>query len=322
VKAKEYTTLNQEWKRDSKTEAIMSPPKEAEPPDQTLVFNNRAKDGSISAEITPVAGQLSEQFGYQFCECAFVFRFVDRDNFYFAGIGGFGAKFFIAKVSQAEYRLLSSQGYAKELAPGTKYWLSIAFLADRITLFHNQVPVLGAIDGTFSSGFCGLRTNRTEGSFENVDIIAARPKCFVIMPFSSELDYVYRVIKETVEGHDMDCVRADERLVSEPIVENVKNQIAGAEIVIVDFTGRNPNVYFEAGLADAWKKKWVVLAQSSDDLAFDVRHIRSITYSNKLGEDQKLKSNLSRALAELLVSPATGDAGSSSSGPIANLRQS
>src|SRR5688572_20124800 len=33
--------------------------------------------------------------------------------------------------------------------------------------------------------------------------------------------------------------------------------LAGADIVVVDFTNRNPNVYFEAGLADAWKKKWI-----------------------------------------------------------------
>jgi hypothetical protein len=165
-----------------------------------------------------------------------------------------------------------------------------------MTLFHNDVPILNAIDNTYFSGFCGLRTNRTEARFENVDIQAVRPKCFVIMPFDAELDYVYRVVRETVEHHNMDCLRADERFISEPIIEDVKSQIAGADFVVADFTNRNPNVYFEAGLADAWKKKWIVLAQSTNDLAFDVQHIRTIIYSNKMGADSKLRESLEQAL--------------------------
>jgi hypothetical protein len=75
------------------------------------------------------------------------------------------------------------------------------------------------------------------------------------MPFSSELSYVYRVIKELVEGNGMTCVRADEVFVAEPAIEEIRRQISQADLVIVDFTGRNPNVYYEAGLADAWNKR-------------------------------------------------------------------
>jgi hypothetical protein len=161
---------------------------------------------------------------------------------------------------------------------------------------RNDVPILNAIDNTYFPGFCGLRTNKTETKFEHVDIQAVRPKCSVIMPFDAELDFVYRVVKETVEQQNMDCLRADERFISEPIMEDVKSQIAGADFVVVDFTNRNPNVYFEAGLADAWKKKWIVLAQSTNDLAFDVQHIRTIIYSNKMGADSKLRESLGQTL--------------------------
>ena len=119
------------------------------------------------------------------------------------------------------------------------------------------------------------------------------------MPFDDELAFVYRVIKETIEKYDMECCRADERFISEPIMEDVKSQIAGADLVVVDFTNRNPNVYFEAGLADAWHKKWIVLAQSNQDLAFDVKHIRAILYSNMMGADSRLRESLEKALTEL-----------------------
>jgi hypothetical protein len=82
-------------------------------------------------------------------------------------------------------------------------------------------------------------------------------------------------------------------------MDEVKKRIAGADLVIVDFTGRNPNVYYEAGLADAWQKDWIVLAQASEDMTFDVRHIGSIRYSNTMCADAKLREDLEKAMQAL-----------------------
>jgi hypothetical protein len=296
---KKYTALSADWNVDLEKAETLSPAKDSEP-NQILLFSEWVKDGAVSATMTPLAGQPDPNLGHDFRECAILFRYTDRDHFYLAGVGGFGMKFFIAKVSPSEWRLLDGTGRAGSLKFRESYHLRVAFSGDRITLFHNEAPILNAIDSTYFSGYCGLRTNRTEAKFENIDIQAVRPKCFVIMPFDAELEFVYRVIKETVEQHAMDCQRADERFISEPIMEDVKSQIAGADLVVVDFTNRNPNVYFEAGLADAWKKKWIVLAQSKNDLAFDVQHIRTIVYSNTMGADAKLRENLEHALKETL----------------------
>jgi hypothetical protein len=294
MKPKKHTALSADWNVNLETAEFSSPSKDSEP-NQIVIFGDRGKDGTLSAAIIPITGQPDPNWGHELRECALLFRYNDRDHYYLAGIGGFGQKFFIAKVSP-EWRLLDGTGLAASLKSHEPYHLRVEFTGDRITLFHNDVPILSAIDNTYFSGFCGLRTNRTEARFENVDIQAVRPKCFVIMPFDAELDYVYRVVRETVEHHNMDCLRADERFISEPIIEDVKSQIAGADFVVVDFTNRNPNVYFEAGLADAWKKKWIVLAQSTNDLAFDVQHIRTIIYSNKMGADSKLRESLEQAL--------------------------
>ena len=58
--------------------------------------------------------------------------------------------------------------------------------------------------------------------------------------------------------------------------------------------GRNPNVYFEAGMAFAWNKNWIVLAQSAADLSFDVQHVRTLLYSNRMGADVQLRESLRR----------------------------
>jgi hypothetical protein len=298
MKPNKYTALSADWDANLKTAAFSSPSKDSGP-NQMIVFSDRVQDGTISASVTPISGQPDENWGYELRECAVLFRYHDREHFYLAGIGGFGMKFFIAKVSASEWRLLDGIGLAGSLKSREQYHLAVGFSGDRITLFHNDVPILTAIDSTYSEGLCGLRTNRTEAVFKNIDIQAVRPKCFAIMPFDPQLDSVYRVIKDVVEQHGMDCLRADERFISEPIIEDVKRQIAAAKLVVVDFTNKNPNVYFEAGLADAWKKPWIVLAQSIHDLAFDVRHLRSIIYSQS-DADSGLRKNLEQALKEIM----------------------
>lgn len=298
MKPQKYTALTTDWKVNLDAAEFSSPSKDE--PSDMIIFGHRVKDGAISACVTPIAGQLDAIWGYDFRECGLIFRYSDRDHFYLAGIGGFGRRFYLAKVSPSEWRMLDGTGPAQSLQFYEGYNLRVEFNSDRITLYHNDVPVLNAIDNAYFSGFCGLRSNRTQGEFTNVDIEAVRQKCFVIMPFDAEMNFVYRVIKSTVEEHGMECNRADERFISQPIMEDVKTQIAGSDLVIVDFSNRNPNVYYEAGLADAWKKKWIVLAQSANDLAFDVQHIRTIVYSNKLGADSSLKDSLQKALTETL----------------------
>jgi hypothetical protein len=155
------------------------------------------------------------------------------------------------------------------------------------------------VDESYQSGQCGLAAWQTRARFENVQVRKAKPRAFVIMPFTSELDFVHGVIERTITQYGIDCVRADQIAISRPVMEDVKAQIAEADLVIVDFTNKNPNVYYEAGLADAWKKDWIVLAQSTDDLTFDVRHIRCINYSNTMGADVKLHTALENALKAL-----------------------
>jgi hypothetical protein len=193
----------------------------------------------------------------------------------------------------------TSVGQAKSVAKHKNYRLQVKFSGSQVTLFENDVQQLVYIDETHRLGQLGLRTWNTSARFENLCALKARPKAFLVMPFKSEFDFVHKVIERTAVAFDVDCVRADEIAISRPVMDDVKAQVAEADLIIVDFTGKNPNVYYEAGLADAMKKDWIILAQSSDDLSFDVRHIRCIQYSNVMGADQKLKTDFENALAAL-----------------------
>ena len=190
---------------------------------------------------------------------------------------------------------------------GKTYHLRVDFNGGQITVYENQVQQFTVQDDAYVRGQFGLRTWRTQALFENERIQPAQPRCFVVMPFASELGFVYHTIKEVIESYQIACERADEVYLSSPVMEDVKQRISEADLVLVDFTGRNPNVYYEAGLADAFKKDWIVLAQTSDDMTFDVRHIRSIRYSNTMGADIRLRDDLNQALRGLgyKLPPAT-----------------
>ena len=61
-------------------------------------------------------------------------------------------------------------------------------------------------------------------------------------------------------------------------MKDVWSAIYYSEAVIADCTGRNPNVFYEIGIAHTLGRKTVLIAQQIDDIPFDVRHIRSIIY--------------------------------------------
>ena len=295
-----YAMLEDDWKVEG---ASFISPSVKERPAQMLLFGDRLRNGSISADITIVDSQ-TRHTGEATMEASLVVRYGGPDSYYYAGTGAFLTKFFIGKAVPGPLWLARTwAGQHSSVRMKKTYRLRLEFSGSRIILYENDVQQLTVIDESYPTGQCGLAAWRTHARFENVQVLKAKPRAFVIMPFTSQLDFVHSVIEKTVDRYGIECVRADQIAISRPVMDDVKTQIAEADLVIVDFTGKNPNVYYEAGLADAWKKDWIVLAQSSEDMTFDVRHIRSIRYSNTMGADEKLKTDLENALKALHYRP-------------------
>jgi hypothetical protein len=303
-----YAMLEDDWKVEGTS---FESPLVKDRPGQTLLFGARLRNGSVSADITLLESHTRQASGEPAMEAALVVRYGAADSYFYAGTGAFHAKLFIGKVNPGPlWQSRAWVGQHAALLKNKKYRLRVEFSGSQIALYENDVQQLVVIDETYQIGQCGLAAWKTHARFDNVQVCKARPRAFVIMPFKSELDFVHEVIEQTVDSHGIDCVRADQIAISRPVMEDVKTQIAEADLVIVDFTGKNPNVYYEAGLADAWQKDWIVLTQTTDDLTFDVRHIRSIQYSNTMGADKKLKADLENALKALQYKPE-GEAGGS-----------
>lgn len=79
-------------------------------------------------------------------------------------------------------------------------------------------------------------------------------------------------------------------------MKDVLKSISLADYLIADLTGRNPNVYYELGIAHALMKKVVLLAQDLQDIPFDLKHQRILEYSDTVAGAAKLRTDVKRYL--------------------------
>lgn len=103
--------------------------------------------------------------------------------------------------------------------------------------------------------------------------------CFVLMPLSQEFQPVYDDhIKTVAESLGLHCLRADSIFDNRAIIEDIWASINKARVVIADLSGKNPNVFYETGIAHTVGKEVVIITQNIEDVPFDLRHLRHIQY--------------------------------------------
>lgn len=121
----------------------------------------------------------------------------------------------------------------------------------------------------------------------------------VMMPFSAEFDNVYSAISKACINSGMKSERADDIWLNDAIIEDVVHLIATSRVVIADLTNKNPNVFYEVGVAHTLGKEVILLAQNQDDVPFDLRHLRFVKYLNNSEGREKLIEKIEGRLGKL-----------------------
>lgn len=115
-----------------------------------------------------------------------------------------------------------------------------------------------------------------------------KPFVFVLMPFDPAFDDLFQLgIKAACEAAGAYCERLDDQIFQENMLNRIYNEIAKADIVIAEMTGRNPNVFYEVGYAHALGKRVVLMTKAVDDIPFDLQQYSHIIHGNRIGEVQK-----------------------------------
>ena len=75
---------------------------------------------------------------------------------------------------------------------------------------------------------------------------------------------------------------------------------AQCRVVIADLTGRNPNVFYEVGLAHAISKDVIMLTQSMEFVSFDLKTLRCITYEFTPRGMEKFEKSLAATIKAIV----------------------
>jgi hypothetical protein len=135
-------------------------------------------------------------------------------------------------------------------------------------------------------------------AYVELDLVA------VMMPFSREFDPVYAAIGGACQAAALRWLRADNIWDEPTIIQDIFNLIFRAQVVVVDFSGKNPNVMYETGIAHTLGKHVVPITQSLDDVPFDMRHHRVLKYLPNAEGMATLGQALVAKLKQFSVTPA------------------
>jgi hypothetical protein len=121
-----------------------------------------------------------------------------------------------------------------------------------------------------------------------------------MMPFSRDFDATYVALQSAASAVGLRCVRADDFWEHHAVIQDIVNLIAKARVVVCDCTGRNPNVFYEIGIAHTLGKEVLIVTQAESDVPFDLRHLRFVHYLNNREGLEKLSEAVQSRLRTLL----------------------
>ena len=117
-----------------------------------------------------------------------------------------------------------------------------------------------------------------------------KTQCFVLMPISNQNGYldnhfnlVYEdIIKPAIENNNMQPMRADETKNTNLIQLDILRKIIETPLAVCDMSAKNPNVFYELGMRQAFDMPTVLLIDNNTTAPFDVSGLRYVTYNKDM----------------------------------------
>lgn len=131
------------------------------------------------------------------------------------------------------------------------------------------------------------------------DLIVDKKLVFVLTPFNQEFANEYYLIKDTCSTVGLKCIRGDEEFFNSEIFREILKYILKSTLVIANINGRNPNVMYELGIAQALNKPVILITREPENIPIDIRTKRFIVYRS-FGELQDiLKDELIKVFSRI-----------------------
>jgi len=165
---------------------------------------------------------------------------------------------------------------------------------------------IGSFGARYNKGLNSVHSQGMLGTFglefgKDMPVTTLRgsaPSCLVLMAFNADRELRLEIDRAIQDGGFV-ALRLEE-IVSprSGLLSALGQALKDARCVIADLTEKNPNVFYELGLAHAMGKPTIIITGSMDDVPFDLQHLRIIRYDHS--EDRaNLRRQISQALREI-----------------------
>lgn len=121
---------------------------------------------------------------------------------------------------------------------------------------------------------------------------------FVLTSFSDDAINDYITIKNICYKLGFNATRGDEELIKGDVLSHTVEHIAKSRIVIANINGRNPNVFYELGIAHAMNKPTLLVSHIENRIPFDIQNKFVVIYADQEDLEQKLETRLIQILKD------------------------
>lgn len=132
--------------------------------------------------------------------------------------------------------------------------------------------------------------------------------CSAIMPFGKkkidgleiDFDSVYNdCIRPPLEDARFRVMRADDIFApGNYITENIWRLINRSALLIADVTNKNPNVFYELGIAHTVGRDVILISQKKEDVPFDIQNLQYYLYTDDESGKQKLRDEIKNLMKQ------------------------
>ncbi len=122
----------------------------------------------------------------------------------------------------------------------------------------------------------------------------------VMRPFDPAFEDLQVALNETCNALELRCFDVKQVWDESEIIQDVFSLIYRSRAVICDFSNKNPNVFYEAGIAHTLGREVIPIVQNPEDIPFDLRHHRYIRYLPNNEGLESLKREVASRIKTLL----------------------
>lgn len=160
----------------------------------------------------------------------------------------------------------------------------------------NRLPFDGQ-KGLWSSNLLNYDNFFEQAGLRKDAIKIREGSALFLTPFSKESDELFKRCRAILGDMGMFLQRTDNYVEKDDILMNIITLIVQSELIIVNIDGRNPNVYYELGIAHALGKTTIIISEMDfmdDEIGFDIRQKRIIMYRNYEDLERQLLYQINR----------------------------